>query len=456
MPVNSDKWTDARLNAMEKRINGVYSRASKELAEKIQTHFEMFETKDKAKIKALEAQKGKISDEEYKKAEQEYQRWRRTQLFQGEQMKELEKTVAAEMLNANKTAVSYINGELPEIYSINYNGIGDDIASHVKGYSYQLTDAHTVRNLATKNKTLLPYKTVNGQKDARWNTKKVNAEILQGIVQGESIPKIASRLEKVTEMNRVSAIRNARTCVTSAQNKGRLDGMLEAEKKGIILQKKWLSSNQSGRTRDWHFPSSFESLEVDTDKPFVNGMGEIMYPGDPSAKPANVYNCRCTMVTVVKGFKKLENAGESVDITAKSGIINTGAQSGAKKTEGWQNRHADRMYEEIRHRTTDAAAISKNTVFTEKAATEIKQHMFVKEHRFADGSVRRFDPDFEQAQAWDRLAQGNGSVSDLVLLKHEYVELTQMRLHNYDYETAHEIANKYHNWAKIIVEEASK
>lgn len=149
-------------------------------------------------------------------------------------------------------------------------------------------------------------------------------------------------------------------------------------------------------------------------------------------------------------------SGKTVDIVAKSGIINTGAQSGAKKTEGWQDRHADRMYEEIRHRTTDAAAISKNTVFTEKAATEIKQHMFVKEHRFADGSIKRFDSDFEQAQAWDRLTQGNGSESDLVLLKHEYVELTQMRLYNYDYETAHEIANKYHNWAKIIVEEASK
>lgn len=109
--------------------------------------------------------------------------------------------------------------------------------------------------------------------------------------------------------------------------------MLEAEKKGIILQKKWISSNQSGRTRDWHFPSSFESLEVDTDKPFVNGMGKIMYPGDPSAKPANVYNCRCTMAAVVKGFKKVENASESVDITAESGIIKETQAMYRKSTE---------------------------------------------------------------------------------------------------------------------------
>ena len=111
------------------------------------------------------------------------------------------------------------------------------------------------------------------------------------------------------------------------------------------------------------------------------------------------------------------------------------------------------MYEEIRHRTTDVKIIAENTPFTEKAIGEIKQHMFFEKHKFEDGSVKRFDYDFDQAQAWDRLFKGEGKESDLILLKHEYVELTQMKLHNFNYETAHQIANKYHNWAKIIAEE---
>ena len=41
------------------------------------------------------------------------------------------------------------------------------------------------------------------------------------------------------------------------------------------------------------------------DKPFSNDIGLIMFPGDPGAHPANVYNCRCTMAAVVKGFKKV-------------------------------------------------------------------------------------------------------------------------------------------------------
>jgi hypothetical protein len=32
----------------------------------------------------------------------------------------------------------------------------------------------------------------------------------------------------------------------------------------------------------------------------------IMYPGDPEAHPANVYNCRCTIAAKVMGFKKVQ------------------------------------------------------------------------------------------------------------------------------------------------------
>ena len=307
---------------MEKRLKTIYSQAYKDLDEKTKAHFSKMAEMDEKKKKLVED--GKLSQEEY-------ERWRRTQLFQGQQMQAMTDTVANELLKVNQTAIAYVNSQLPSVYTVNYNDAGKDIAGKVSGYSFQLYDEQTVMNLATENKTLLPYKQVNGKKDVRWNTKQVNAQVLQGIIQGESIPKIAERLEKITDMNRVSAIRNARTSVTSAQNKGRIDSYRQAQKDGVILKKQWLAANQPGRTRDWHL--ELDEAEAEIDEPFKNSFGEIMYPGDPHAKPQNVYNCRCTLVSIVKGFKKVgENTAENVDNTAESGIIKAGSEAMYRKS----------------------------------------------------------------------------------------------------------------------------
>lgn len=54
------------------------------------------------------------------------------------------------------------------------------------------------------------------------------------------------------------------------------------------------------RTRDWH--AELDGQLKDIDEPFINSMGEIMYPGDLNADPANRYNCRCTLGSKILGF----------------------------------------------------------------------------------------------------------------------------------------------------------
>ena len=114
--------------------------------------------------------------------------------------------------------------------------------------------------------------------------------------------KISGLLSKVTGMNETAAIRNARTMVTGAENKGRQDSYARATADGIILAKEWIATND-GRTRHWH--AELDGQTVPQDKPFSNAVGLIMFPGDPAAHPANVYNCRCSMAAVVKGFRKV-------------------------------------------------------------------------------------------------------------------------------------------------------
>lgn len=286
------KATDRRLERMEKRIARIYRTVSKEVGEKAQSYFDKFAAEDEKKARL-------VADGKLSKAE--YTQWRRRKLTQTERFIQLQEVLTQSLVNANKTALAYVNGQLPAVYLLNYNAVGEGIRQAVNGYSFTLLDANTVKRLSAENPQLLPTKKLDIPKDKKWNRKLIKSQVLQGIVQGETIPQISKRMERVVGMNANSAVRNARTMVTSAENGGRMDMMHQAQDDGIIVRKLWISTSDS-RTRDWH--SDLDGKEADIDEPFQNDFGDIMFPGDPTAAGANVYNCRCTLGSVVKGFRK--------------------------------------------------------------------------------------------------------------------------------------------------------
>jgi len=305
--------TDKELEKMERHLSAIYTRAEKELAEKADKYFKRFAELDEQKRALVEA--GDMT-------EQDYKLWRRNKMMTGRHWTAMKEQAAQELLQANKTAMEYVNGRLPSVYVTNYNLTAQGVSNAIKGYSFELVDAATVKDLATSDKTLLPYKYVDGKKDVRWNTQKVNSEVLQGIIQGDSIPHLARRLQNVTEMNRASAIRNARTTVTSAENKGRMDMLHDAEDKGVIVHKVWLATNDA-RVREAH--ADLDGEEVEIDEPFENEYGEIMYPGDPDADPANVYNCFIGETNIasdseiVRSYKH-EYSGKLVTVKTAGGV----------------------------------------------------------------------------------------------------------------------------------------
>ena len=293
--------TDQKLEEMEKRLSAIYSRAEKEIGERWKEYLVEAQAEIDELQKAYELAKKGGDKNEIRKAGIKLSKAKRNRTLMNNRFEDLTERTAAELANVNKTALAYINGQLPEVYSINYNVLAPTVDG-VGGYSFALVDADTVKNLAATDKSLLPYKQLDENADIRWNVKKMNAEVLQGILQGEPMDKIANRLSKVTGMNATAAIRNARTMVTGAENKGRQDSYERATADGIILYKEWIATND-GRTRHWH--AELDGQTVPQDNPFSNAVGLIMFPGDPGAHPANVYNCRCSMSAVVKGFKKV-------------------------------------------------------------------------------------------------------------------------------------------------------
>lgn len=285
--MNAHEETDKRLAEMERHLNGIYKQTAKEIKETADKYFKEFKKADKAKRELVE--KGELDPAEY-------ERWRRTKIFYGKRYTRLKNDIAEQLTHTNETAVAYCNDRLPPIYSINYNEVGKGIQSRVKGYSFELVDAQTVKELSTKDLTLLPKRKLDIPADLVWNKRKIQAEMLQGLLQGDSIGKIAERLRTVTDMNLNSSLRNARTMVTGTENKGRIESMRTAINKGIKIRKRWISTNDK-RTRDWH--AELQGKVEDVEKPFENSVGKIMYPGDPSAAPANVYNCRCSLGYVI-------------------------------------------------------------------------------------------------------------------------------------------------------------
>lgn len=302
MADKAHRLTDEKLEEMEKRLSAIYSRAEKEIGERWKEYLVESQAEIDELQKAYELAKKGGDAKEIRKAGKKLSNAKRERTLMDKRFKDLTETTAVQLANVNKTALAYVNGQLPDVYSINYNAISQSVDG-VGGYTFALVDADTVKNLATTDKSLLPYKQLDEKTDIRWNVKKMNAEVLQGILQGEPMDKIAGRLSKVTEMNETAAIRNARTMVTGAENKGRQDSYKRAEEDGIVMKREWIATNDS-RTRHWH--AELDGVEVGVDEPWHNEFGEIMFPGDPSADPANTYNCRCSMSANVIGFNKIK------------------------------------------------------------------------------------------------------------------------------------------------------
>ena len=300
MADSAHRLTDEKLEEMEKRLSAIYSRAEKEIQKTADEYFSRFAKQDEAKRKLLE--QGKITEDEYTK-------WRKGKVMYGKRFTEMKEQCAKQLLNVNQTAMAYINGELPEVYALNYNAL-ESAVDGLGGYSFTLVDADTVRNLAVTDTSLLPYKELDQSKDIPWNMKKINAETLQGILQGESMDKIAKRMMNVQEMNKESAIRSARTIVTNAECKGRQDSYQRAKDDGIILRKYWLATYDK-RARDWHKDAGnnyTEEKAIEIDDFFIVDGEKMLHPGDAmhGASGHNLYNCRCSIASKVIGFKKAQ------------------------------------------------------------------------------------------------------------------------------------------------------
>lgn len=304
----AEKQTDKLLEELEKIIAAEYSAALDDVQAKYDRFAEKFSEQDEKKKQDLAD--GKIT-------KQEYDSWRVSKLASGQRYQELINTLASDLAKVDQKAMSIVNGYMPDAYALNYNYETYDIEQNAQANtSFTLYSRETVERLFKEGEISLPKRKVDIPVDELWNKKHLNSAVLQGVLQGKSIPEISKSLQQVTDMDRRAAVRNARTMMTGAQNAGRMDAFDRAIGLGINVQKEWMATLDS-RTRDSH--QHLDGERVEYDKKFSNG---LRYPGDPEGAAEEVYNCRCTLVPFYPDYEDITEKRITYDEWAEQhGII---------------------------------------------------------------------------------------------------------------------------------------
>ena len=288
------KYADKEVEKLGRKIGRTYRQAAKEIDEKLES---FWKTHDVISKKMLQDVKDGVI------TKKDYEDWLRNQVFRGERWQSKLDQITKTYIEADEKARKMVGNADRDIFVNAANWQARDTAKAINGaVSFDMYDRRTVDRLLKDDPKMLPEWKIDQKKDYIWNEKRVRNAVNQGIIQGESVYDIGKRLTNELSASNASKMDMfARTAVTGAQNAGRIERLHEAEEMGIKVRKKWLSAHDA-RVRDAH--ADLDGVEVDVDEPFHNDLGDIMYPGDPSADPANVYNCRCTLIYV---YPKYDN-----------------------------------------------------------------------------------------------------------------------------------------------------
>lgn len=290
----ADRYAKKTFGQVESQISRMYREAYKDVSGKMSDFTRKHKAKDKQMQRDLK--NGKITPEQYAD-------WLRGQVFIGKQWQDAKASINATIKNVMNEAASLTHSKSIDVFVDNANYTAYQIEKDLNGgVNFSLYDRKTVSRLIREDPELLPRKVIDGKKADAWNTKTIANCISQAIIQGEGIDELSKRIARDTgiEAGR-SSLLYARTAMTGAQNAGRVERMKEAEEMGIKVQKQWMATLDD-RTRDTH--AELDGEIVDVDDKFSNG---LMYPGDPSGDPSEVYNCRCTMIYHYPGYSNYAN-----------------------------------------------------------------------------------------------------------------------------------------------------
>ena len=285
------RLTDKKLEEMEKRLSAIYSASEKKIQSKMLDFAKSIEGRASELLNAIKQAK---TENEAKKAKNDYIQYFKKEVVKSKAFKDLSKEIAIDLFSTNTEASAFINSKTPEIYALNYNWINQQLSKDIPDFVAQEITAKEADEYGELTK-----QTVSKSKDTKWNENNIKKSVVVGASLLLGANAIMKRSAKLTvEKNRNSASMHNSGMGTDAENKARLDGMYWAEYLGNKMHKAWIATPDN-RTRDSH--ASLDGKEIPLDKIFDNGCSR---PRDPNGTPAEICNCRCSLKYVDVGGEK--------------------------------------------------------------------------------------------------------------------------------------------------------
>lgn len=280
--------TDAIIEEMSIEIAEIYYESANSMNDKLRKYIKEFEKE--RKDWEYRVKTGDATNDEFKG-------WLADQAADVKWYREMIEALTEDLVRSDQIATAIVNDESPYIFALNHDYGTYEIENglHINT-SYTLYNRDAIANLIRNRPDLLPKLEVDVARDTEWFNRKLSSAMVQGILQGEGIPKISDRLKTVFDMGENAAVRTARTAATSAQNAGREQAYRRAKSLGIDVKKQWIATLDS-RTRHSH--RQLDNEIRDLDERFSNG---LMRPGDPNGPGSEVYNCRCSEVAYLEGI----------------------------------------------------------------------------------------------------------------------------------------------------------
>lgn len=395
-------------------------------------------------------------------------------VYQQQYQMTIKKQIDEALMNLQNNEYSSMNDYLENCYTNSFTGTLYDLHGQGVPVLFPIDQSQVAKAVQLDSAISVGLYTRLGE-DVLKLKDNIRSQVSRGIASGstwnQTATEIAMGMRSPFNKAYNNAVRIARTEGHRIQNQAQADTLKKAKSKGADVVKQW-DSTLDDVTRDTH--KQLDGQIRECDEPFeVNGK-TAMQPGG-FGDPAEDCNCRCCMLQRAKWaldeseLRELESRAEYFGLekaesfedfknkylngVKNGGIINSGGKitdTNFMHIEKFE-RQAEQFYNaRVRNGNNDVQSISKNTGFSYDDVLAIKNHVMIDKHLFSDGSVRKFDPNIDQALAWQRLMENNFKDSDILLLNHELRELRYMQSTGCDYETAHRYATQKYDWQSVI------